>query len=102
MKSGCTKRPRGGRKSLPVRGAWIEISFAEMLTSEKKSRSPCGERGLKYELKEKLCEELQGRSPCGERGLKCRHLALVRRQPLRRSPCGERGLKSICQRVSGW
>ena len=58
--------------SLPVRGAWVEISFAEMLTSEKKSRSPCGERGLKYELKEKLCEELQGRSPCGERGLKSR------------------------------
>ena len=45
--------------SLPVRGAWIEISSPITSFWQYSSRSPCGERGLKYELKEKLCEELQ-------------------------------------------
>ena len=35
-----------------------------------RSRSPCGERGLKYALGVLLAHETQGRSPCGERGLK--------------------------------
>ena len=33
------------------------------------SRSPCGERGLKY-LQLNHCDVKPGRSPCGERGLK--------------------------------
>ena len=33
--------------SLPVRGAWIEIICARR-KARKSSRSPCGERGLKY------------------------------------------------------
>ena len=36
--------------SLPLRGAWIEI-FAEFTKKKKRERrSPCGERGLKYEI----------------------------------------------------
>ena len=33
--------------SLPLRGAWIEI-VAAVEEWEKVSRSPCGERGLKF------------------------------------------------------
>ena len=45
-------------------------------------RSPCGERGLKSLIVPQNAAKCHRRSPCGERGLKCRHLALVRRQPL--------------------
>ena len=62
-----------GQRSLPVRGAWIEMP-------------PCGRR----------CAAPKSRSPCGERGLKC----LITQCPFDRffcrSPCGERGLKSTC------
>ena len=34
--------------SLPVRGAWIEIYIWTNKTLSKFRRSPCGERGLKY------------------------------------------------------
>ncbi len=34
-------------KSLPVRGAWIEIVTAYKLGKDETRRSPCGERGLK-------------------------------------------------------
>ena len=34
--------------SLPVRGAWIEITRALSITARALGRSPCGERGLKY------------------------------------------------------
>ena len=34
--------------SLPVRGAWIEISLESELTRMAERRSPCGERGLKW------------------------------------------------------
>ena len=33
--------------SLPMRGAWIEIYFAENVKAGEVGRSPCGERGLK-------------------------------------------------------
>ena len=33
--------------SLPVRGAWIEISFQPVSRASRAGRSPCGERGLK-------------------------------------------------------
>ena len=57
-------------RSLPVRGAWIEIRKCGRARTLPRGRSPCGERGLKY------ChvgKELPAcsRSPCGERGLKC-------------------------------
>ena len=35
-------------QSLPVRGAWIEIAFPCLAARAYSSRSPCGERGLKY------------------------------------------------------
>ena len=35
-------------KSLPVRGAWIEISMEILSYTNALRRSPCGERGLKY------------------------------------------------------
>ena len=33
--------------SLPVRGAWVEIAGLSQTETRKKYRSPCGERGLK-------------------------------------------------------
>ena len=38
------------RRSLPARGAWIEISGVSGAISSSTSRSPHGERGLKYHL----------------------------------------------------
>ena len=57
--------------SLPVRGAWIEIRT--FLSSEVvcSCRSPCGERGLKS-FRAFPLNQLSSRSPCGERGLKWR------------------------------
>ena len=34
-------------QSLPVRGAWIEISRVGSFSQHRHGRSPCGERGLK-------------------------------------------------------
>ena len=34
--------------SLPVRGAWIEIAASKYNRGRAESRSPCGERGLKF------------------------------------------------------
>ena len=58
-------------RSLPTRGAWIEIFCHICYRTVTNSRSPHGERGLKY-----LCEggllRKDSRSPHGERGLKWR------------------------------
>ena len=56
-------------RSLPVRGAWIEIGSWRILSSCPRCRSPCGERGLKLWRTEHR-QNLSCRSPCGERGLK--------------------------------
>ena len=56
--------------SLPVRGAWIEISAFWYWSTATFCRSPCGERGLKSEDRSQNHQHC-GRSPCGERGLKC-------------------------------
>ena len=57
-----------------MRGAWIEILevLAQFLANA--SRSPCGERGLKYRGEE-VCAGQYSRSPCGERGLKYEYYA---------------------------
>ena len=34
--------------SLPLRGAWVEMQHATLKITRKLSRSPCGERGLKF------------------------------------------------------
>ena len=59
----------GTRPSLPVRGAWVEILMSGASVATRTSRSPCGERGLKS-LGCLDCFHLLRRSPCGERGLK--------------------------------
>ena len=69
----------GGRSagglSLPVRGAWVEIAHSCSMRRRSVCRSPCGERGLKLR---KLLHNASSfsRSPCGERGLKSRLLGV--------------------------
>ena len=41
------RTPRPGASSLPVRGAWVEILMRTMFMFGRHCRSPCGERGLK-------------------------------------------------------
>ena len=100
--------------SLPVRGAWVEIYCSDGVSVCRRSRSPCGERGLKFafcdfspaQARRSPCGErglksaapaarlsAGGRSPCGERGLKWHWFRRPYYYTLRRSPCGERGLK---------
>ena len=80
-----------GRRSLPVRGAWVEILLFPFLDSLHR-RSPCGERGLKS------ASTLAAISPFRSlpvRGawveMNDRSRFLPSSNP--RSPCGERGLK---------
>ena len=101
-------------RSLPMRGAWIEIHQQRQQRRSSRSRSPCGERGLKFEGRISRAHDF-GRSPCGERGLKLDLDPDLKTEksslPMRgawieiftiarsasafgRSPCGERGLKS--------
>ena len=44
----CRRRFPSSGRSLPVRGAWIEINPQRGGEDEGKRRSPCGERGLKW------------------------------------------------------
>ena len=82
--------PSSPRPSLPARGAWIEISPSMRNTPREASRSPLGERGLKFSFS--MCVVLSaGRSPLGERGLKCQRDGHIRAL-CRRSPRGEHGL----------
>ena len=55
-------------KSLPPRGAWIEIAWSGK-ASLMLGRSPHGERGLKFAEIREQCKPYR-RSPHGERGLK--------------------------------
>ena len=65
-------------KSLPPRGAWIEICSRRILRQSCKRRSPHGERGLKC-AKYIIPHDPRSRSPHGERGLK-----LIENEPLLR------------------
>ena len=101
-------------KSLPIRGAWIEIFPGWCRGPWCPSRSPSGERGLKWPRpaqrgRGNLSLPIRGawieiptgdstasrgpcRSPSGERGLK--YVYLVAHLVVQgRSPSGERGLK---------
>ncbi len=79
--------------SLPVRGAWVEISTIVQKQTSGKRRSPCGERGLKL-LEEKAERDAARSLPVRGAwveigyGIQCVMLTGCR------SPCGERGLKS--------
>ncbi len=113
-----TRRASGlqpSRTSLPVRGAWIEMTARCGFCTRRARRSPCGERGLKYQVDAVGVGRSRslpvrgawiempyvyisgsarnGRSPCGERGLKWDFLLHKIGNPYGRSPCGERGLK---------
>ena len=79
-------------RSLPVRGAWVEIIILGSAKNRSRCRSPCGERGLKSPFFVAVSAFPGGRSPCGERGLKC-VVAALPPGLWGRSPCGERGLK---------
>ena len=111
------------RKSLPVRGAWIEMAGDSGQNKHLQGRSPCGERGLKYgvllfrarspsslpvrgawiEIKSSAAHGggSPGRSPCGERGLKSCRGGPAAGLVGGRSPCGERGLKLLYARDAG-
>ena len=69
------RMPHSGNQiwSLPVRGAWIEMPFPLVFERSQRGRSPCGERGLKYLVKNDRMNA-DSRSPCGERGLKLYHV----------------------------
>ena len=58
--------------SLSLRRAWIEMSRPQRRIPSLSSRSPYGERGLKYAVGVRHGRR-PGRSPYGERGLKYRH-----------------------------
>ena len=57
-------------RSLPLRGAWIEISLVVSMVPRRSGRSPYGERGLKSAKAQQIKEPAHRRSPYGERGLK--------------------------------
>ena len=103
--------------------AWIEISNHRQTERKSTSRSPHGERGLKYTIRvlssrirrslsswrawieisnRIICYFSYGRSPHGERGLKSRRHGRHFPQLLRRSPHGERGLKSCAPLTIRW
>ena len=79
--------------SLPVRGAWIEIWYMDGQTYTAGSLPV---RGAWIEILVVLVvvRSHARRSPCGERGLKSANGCLCRSARRSRSPCGERGLKS--------
>ncbi len=58
-------------KSLPARGAWIEIIYNSFFAGQVVRRSPRGERGLKLANMNITFDDCC-RSPRGERGLKSR------------------------------
>ena len=79
--------------SLSLRRAWIEIaSSSTRRIRYRPSRSPYGERGLKFDGDLTELAGGAGRSPYGERGLK---FTAQGAYPVgsSRSPYGERGLK---------
>ena len=58
-------------RSLSSRRAWIEIPWPTPTAPKPSSRSPHGERGLKFGRRRQEQRADRRRSPHGERGLKC-------------------------------
>ena len=73
MKLIPSSTPPGMVKSLPSRGAWIEIAVSSLVRLVLGCRSPHGERGLKSRCRMLSLQVCTGRSPHGERGLKFVH-----------------------------
>ena len=55
--------------SHPLRGAWIEMITLSCSDTDAIGRTPCGVRGLKYEVINRYRRRYR-RTPCGVRGLK--------------------------------
>ena len=79
-------------RSLSARRAWIEIVRCGIIGTQRWSRSPQGERGLKSSPR-RTGPSSSRRSPQGERGLKSAAW-VAEPSAAGRSPQGERGLKS--------
>ena len=80
------------KMSLPVRGAWVEMSYSTWSRRTRSCRSPCGERGLKsttFALQNRALLSLPVRGAWVEMSV----LAGRPNAGIGRSPCGERGLK---------
>ena len=86
--------------SLPVRGAWIEICLIFDPNLDTARRSPCGERGLKYHIVD--AAELEALSlPVRGAWIEMANATQEAIMQQSRSPCGERGLKSCEARFNG-
>jgi len=98
LKLASFKEGASDGKSLPPRGAWIEISITRIAPYIGKSLPP---RGAWIEIRQAApaVDAGDGRSPHGERGLKSSCGRSTRRR-LGRSPHGERGLKSCFASLS--
>ena len=90
-------RVRSGDRSLPSRGAWIEMVYSPVSPP---SWASLPSRGAWIEILSNGDAQLNegSRSPHGERGLKSDRTAPPGRSRRGRSPHGERGLKSPCLR----
>ena len=80
-------RSRWGKASLPIRGAWIEIVLSLALTVISSGRSPSGERGLKC-VTTRIAGHLPASLPIRGawieiRGIRCRSHRSVRSLPIR-------------------
>ena len=65
MKSMFPNEPVGNEKSLPPRGAWIEILLTVVMVYTLSGRSPHGERGLKLPMVVLLRTEFMSLPPRG-------------------------------------
>ena len=81
-----------GKRSLPARGAWIEIENEFTVAGPGCSRSPRGERGLKYRL-HAYTTTIQRSLPARGAWIEILPVAQAVSRLARRSPRGERGLK---------
>ena len=88
LRSCCSAKLR----SLPVRGAWIEIRAFVADGHSEGGRSPCGERGLKYCVCFIMLKSIAS-LPVRGAWIEIRNSGLRVYYHLCRSPCGERGLK---------
>ena len=92
MKCPASHTPARPARRSPCGERGLKWNNVKKQIAEPESRSPCGERGLKY-CSEGCYKISESRSPCGERGLKYK-AAYCLWASQSRSPCGERGLKS--------
>ena len=81
--------------SLSSRRAWIEIGIKSAFIALSLSRSPRGERGLKYKHNERLLLLLHWSLSSRRAWIEIQYYVSIDYGTLSRSPRGERGLKSV-------